>query len=490
MKIAFVYPPYTFKGKYPNLPQNRQFIYTASREVRLYPVVMAQGATRLKDLNHKILWLDAITRRIERFEYDNKLYSFAPDMVIYEAKVPIIKKLIKEVNLLKKRSPKTLVVLVGDHVTYYPEETLKGSKADYILTGGDYDFLLVNLITHLEKGNKLETGIWYRNKKGKIITTGRYLLNHNLNTLPVIDRQLTRWQDYGEAYLYHPCAYVMFGRGCAIDRKRCGACTFCIWQQGLWNYSGRLVSSQKAILEVKNLVFLGVKEIFDDAESGVLSNYLWLTTFYKLLKKEKLLGKVVFSSNARGDQLNNKACRLLKKIGYRLLKIGLEAGTDKTLTRINKKEKIEDIIQGVKNAKDEGLVVMLTVMTGYPWEEKEDVAETYRVTRELMLYKTHAGDCLQASVIIPYPKTVLWREAVENKWLKIKPFDFEKYDMSAPILKAKYDSSLWCKKIWSIQSEPLFILKSALSIKSLNDLTLLLRGAKSLIGHLIDFSGK
>jgi len=357
----------------------------------------------------------------------------------------------------------------------------------FILTGGDYDFLLVNLVRHFEEGKKLEPGVFFRDE-GEIKNSGKFKLDNDLKRTPIIDRQLTCWQDYGEAYLYHPCAYVMFGRGCGIKGKERGACTFCVWQHALWQCSARLTSPEKAVDEIQNLVKLGVKEIFDDTESGALWDYDWLRNFYKLLKREGLLGKVIFSSNARGDQLDKKTCRLLKKIGYRLLKVGLESGSNETLRKIGKKEKVEDIIRGVKEAKDVGLRVMLTVMVGYPWEDENDVRRTEEITRELMLYKTRAGDCLQASVIIPYPGTPLWLQAKRNSWFKVKPDDYEKFDMSQPILKTKIGAEAWCNKIWSIQRQPKFVLKSGLTINSRDDFVLLLKGAKSLMGHLRDYA--
>jgi hypothetical protein len=33
---------------------------------------------------------------------------------------------------------------------------------DYVLTGGDYDFLLLNLVNHLTHNEDVEPGIWYR----------------------------------------------------------------------------------------------------------------------------------------------------------------------------------------------------------------------------------------------------------------------------------------------------------------------------------------
>ncbi|HUS60087.1 MAG TPA: radical SAM protein [Nevskiaceae bacterium] len=490
MRIAFCYPPFSENGRFPNLSQNRQFIYTASKAVKLYPVVMATAATRLSSLGHEVLWLDGITRRLDREIYEENLSSFSPGLIVLEAKAPIMKKLWKYVNKIKKNK-KIKIILVGDHVSYFPKESFQNSKVDFILTGGDYDFLLVNLIKHLEKGERLEPGIWYRKKvqssKFKVQSSGEFKLNHNLNETPMIDRKLTRWQDYGEAYLFHPCAYMMFGRGCGIKDKKTGACTFCIWQHALWRCSARLRSPEHVVAEVKNLIRLEVKEIFDDTESGALWDYQWLKEFYRLLKKEKILGKISFSSNARGDQLDKKTSRLLNKLGYRLLKIGLESGVNETLAKIGKKEKIEDIIQGVKSAKDVELRVMLTVMVGYPWETEEEAQKTYGVTRGLTLYKTRAGDCLQASVIVPYPGTPLWWQAKKKGWLLVAPDDYEKFDMSQPVLKTEIDARKWCNKVWSIQKSPQFILKSGLTTKNISEAVLLLRGARSLLEHIKDY---
>jgi radical SAM superfamily enzyme YgiQ (UPF0313 family) len=167
--------------------------------------------------------------------------------------------------------------------------------------------------------------------------------------------------------------------------------------------------------------------------------------------------------------------------------VGLESGNNGTLKRLNKQETIEEIIEGVKRAKDQGLIVMLTTMVGYPWESEEDPAQTYKVARELMLYKTHFGDALQASVIVPYPGTPLYKEALRNNWLLPEIGEYEKYDMSRPVLKSPSNSSKWCKKIWGIHSEPKFLWKSLISLRSVHDFKLAFRGIVSLLGHLRDF---
>ncbi len=78
---------------------------------------------------------------------------------------------------IKRWLPATQVVMVGDHVTALPEETMNACPVDNVVTGGDYDFLLKNLVEHLEKGRKLEPGIWSRLKN-----SGKFRLDHDFSS--------------------------------------------------------------------------------------------------------------------------------------------------------------------------------------------------------------------------------------------------------------------------------------------------------------------
>ncbi len=496
MKIAFLYPPIFKDGRSPNLSQNRQFIYTKSGEIRIFPVILGSAATMLKNDGHKILWLDGINERLNRKKFDQKLKKFNPDLIILETKAPLVRLHWQFINELKvstrggsafgRKNEKLKVILIGDHVSYFPEESLRNSKVDFVITGGDYDFSIRDLVRSLVINSNLPKGICYKNK-GKIFNTGSFELIKNLDEAPIIDRDLTKWKIYGEAYLYHPCAYMMFGRGCG-GQKGVGACTFCIWQHSFWKCSARLMSPRRVVNEIKHLVNkYKVKEIFDDTDGGPCYDKNWLIEFSDLMKKEGLTKKVRVSTNSRADVLDKATCRLLKEGGFRLLKIGLESGSCQTLKRINKKETLGQIIKGIQNAKDTGLRVLLTVMVGYPWESEGDVRKTYKVAKSLMLYKTKAGDSLQASILVPYPGTPLWKEATRNNWFLIDRKEYQKYDMSKPVLKSSIDPGFWCQKIWNIHKNPFFVLKSGVSIRRAEDIKLLLRGTKSLLGHTKDY---
>ncbi|MBN2753740.1 MAG: radical SAM protein [Candidatus Goldbacteria bacterium] len=488
MRFAVIYPPTNRGGKIPLLGQNRQFKFTHSRQIKIYPLIPAHAASNLKAQGHQVLFLDGINEGMTEGGFDGRLDAFAPEIVMVETKTPIIKFHWEWVKKFKLKYPACKVILCGDHVTYFPEESMNSCPADFILTGGDYDILAVQLAAHLSGKREMPAGVYYR-ENGEVKNSGRFKLDDNLDALPYIDRDLTNWKTYGEAYLLRPCAYILTGRGCGREGKETGGvCTFCIWQHALWARKARLRSAANVAGEVEMLVKkYGVHEIFDDNDSGAVWNTAWMQEFLIEIEKRGIKGKFAISSNARAENLTEEKCVLMKKIGYRLLKVGLESGDTATLHRIGKLEKIEDIIENVKRAKRYGFKVLLTMMVGYPWENEDAVKKTYAAAKELMLYKTHFGDSMQASIIMPYPGTPLYKDAENNGWLTEDGKDYEKMDMEHNILKSNYNNEYWCKKMWNIHKHPLFLLKSLLSIRTPREIALAFRGVKSLMGHTKDY---
>lgn len=497
MKVAFLYPP-SFRGdKIPLLGQNRQFKYTHSREIKIYPLVPAQAATLLKTKGHEVLWLDCINENISVADCWLRLADFKPDLIIIETKTPIIKEHWKWISISKQQLPTSKVVLVGDHVSFFPEESMKNSVVDYVVTGGDFDVSVAQLAEHLSGRGEMPKGVYYRVRNPKsevrsenaIQNSGKAELFKDLDALPFIDRDLTNWKTYGEAYLYRPCAYILTGRGCGREGKEVGGvCTFCIWQHAFWQKRARLRSAANVAEEIEMLIKkYGVYEVFDDNESGPVWSTQWMEEFLAEIEKRKIKGKFVISSNARAENLAEEKCALMKKIGFRLLKVGLESGNTETLKRIGKLESIEEITENIKRAKRYGFRILITMMVGYPWETEEHVKKTYETAKELMLYKTRFGDSLQASIIMPYPGTPLYRDAENNNWLTDAGRDYEKMDMEHDVLKSPVDTAAWCKKIWDIHKHPLFLLKSLLTLRNPRDIALALRGVKSLLGHTKDY---
>ena len=170
MKIIISYPPLDTSKGVQLLSQNRQFQYF-KEPTFIYPVVPATAATMLKDAGFTVIWNDCIAKNWSINQFYDFIREENPDLIAIETKTPVIKQHWEIINNLKSQNPKLQTVLFGDHVTAMPEESFVNSNVDFVLTGGDYDFLLLNLcnILKLQTPNSqlqtqnLEPGIYYRN---------------------------------------------------------------------------------------------------------------------------------------------------------------------------------------------------------------------------------------------------------------------------------------------------------------------------------------
>ena len=505
MKIAIAYPPFARDGALPLITQNRQTKFSRSLEVRIYPLVMAGAATMLRDAGHEVAWLDGINARWTFEEFERRLEAFRPDWVVLETKTPLVRAHWEYVKDLKRRLG-ARVVLLGDHLAYRTEETFERSDTDYAVVGGDYDFILRDLFEFVAGRRPDRPGGVHWREGGGVRSSGRAAF-YDLAQSPPIDRELTQWRLYGEAYLHKPCAYILSGRGCGGKNPETaaagaregwreekgsslpGRCTFCIWQYSFWGVTARLRPVEHVVDEIQALVERhGVREVFDDNENGPLWNKDWFRRFAEEMERRGLNRRVEYSTNCRGDNLDEETCRLARRANVRLLKIGVESGNNATLERLKKDETIEEIVEGVKRAKRHGMVVLLTTMVGYPWETEDEARQTYEATREMMLYRTHFGDSLQASVIMPYPGTPLYARARREGWFRVDPHDYDRFDQSEPVLRTDIDTTAWCRRMWKIMEHPRFLLRSLLTLRSRADLRLAWTGLQSLRGHLKDYA--
>lgn len=478
------YPPIESAKGVPLLSQNRQFQFFHN-PTYIFPIVPASAATLLQSEGHEVLWKDGIAENLSSGQFYDYFAEQQPDLVVIETKTPVIKYQWQIVNKLKDISPKTRIVLMGDHVTALPKESLQKSKADFILCGGDFDFALLELTKALEGKKKIPNGFYYK-KGSRIANTGKFQLNHSLDTLPFIDRKITKWWLYQREYNIRgrPYMYIMSGRDCPWH-----ACKFCAWPVLFPKFRARSV--RNVLNEIEMLVEkYHVKEIFDDAGTfPAQPPGKWLKEFCNGMKKRGLNEKIDYSCNMRVDYLTEKNARLMASAGFRLLKIGLESANQFTLDRINKGIKVEQITQACKNAKKYGLTIHLTMIVGYPWETKQDALKTLKLAKSLM--QNGYADILQSTVLVPYPGTTLWEEAMQKKLFRINPRDYERYDMSEPVLKTpmKLEEVMQiCNSIYKIFLTPPYVYQRIKSIRSFDDLKFTLRGVKAVLGHLQDFS--
>lgn len=462
--VSISYPPLESTKGSPFLSQNRQFQWTNTNNV-IYPVIPAYAATLLQKNNLKVFWDDAIAERLTYKQWLSRIIKNKPNLIAIETKTPIIKKHWQIINDIKKYLPQSYVALMGDHVTALPEESKKNSKADFILKGGNYDFLLLNLTSQLLK-----------QKRGESV--------ENLDSLPIIDRKLTRWNLYAynnSNFRYKPGAYIMSGRDCWW-----GKCTFCSWTTLFPDSHFRLFSPQHQIKEIKNLVEnFQVKEIFDD--SGTLPIGTWLAQFANLMSNSGLNKKVKLGTNMRFNGPTETDFKNMQKANVKFLLFGLESANQSTLDKLNKNLKVEQINETLNLSKKYQIDNHLTVMIGYPWETLINTQKTLNLAKQF--FKTGLADSIQATILIPYPGTPLFDYCKKNNLLLSK--DWDDYDMRQPIMKSPLSFQTQQQLINSFFKaawEPQFLLRKTLSIRSFEDIKFLSNYAIKFLKKLHDFS--
>ena len=483
MKIFIAYPPFRDKGV-PMWTQNRQFQWYHLGSF-IYPLVLAMAATLLDREGFDVVWNDNIAEGQPFDAFIQKLNAEKPDLIVFESKTPVIKKLWRLVSDLKKDGLDSKVALLGDHVTAKPDESMLSSPVDYVITGGNYDVSLLSLAKHLRDGAALPAGIRYRNGQ-QIKNTGKFKLDADLNQLPFINRRLTKAHLYGEKWKKRePFMYTMAGRDCPW-----GKCTFCSWT--ILYPKFRIRTPGSLLDEIGYLIDeFGTREVFDD--TGTFPGGIWLSEFCNGMIKRGFNKKILFSCNMRFDYLlDPKLPELMKKAGFRKVKCGLESGNNETLKKIRKGCTVEDIIKGCRNAAQAGIDVHLTTMVGYPWETKKDAKNTLALARMLMV--DGSAEMLQSTVVVPYPGTPLFRYGKENDLFRFDSRDYDRFDMTEPVFKTPDMTPVevveMCQNVYRSFLTPRFVLRHVKNIRSMEDVDYLFRGAKAVIGHLKDFGKK
>jgi radical SAM superfamily enzyme YgiQ (UPF0313 family) len=195
--------------------------------------------------------------------------------------------------------------------------------------------------------------------------------NINFVNLPAPDRIWTRafdrkYQNNGN-FKYKPATYIQVANGCWW-----GKCSFCVEKNNNW----QVRPVWDVMRELKEIDRLGFKEVFDD--SGTFPVDEWLDEFIFAMNGNSFRFRL--GCNMR---MVDAPYRAMRDIGFRMILFGIESANQKTLDKINKGVKVEDI-RWVERAAQAGLDCHGAFMFGYPWETEEDAQRTLRSVHDLL----------------------------------------------------------------------------------------------------------
>ncbi len=164
MKILMLNPSY---GK--NFVRSARWAARSRGRVQRHPDYLAIATAVLEKDGHNVKLLDAAALNLD-FEQTVKIsHEFQPDLSVIHTTTPSIYNDVNYADMLSDIGSKT--VLIGQHVSALPEETLKLSNKIDCAAIGEFDYTLKDIA----QGNQLSNvlGIIYREDDELIINDKR-----------------------------------------------------------------------------------------------------------------------------------------------------------------------------------------------------------------------------------------------------------------------------------------------------------------------------
>lgn len=254
------------------------------------------------------------------------------------------------------------IVLGGVHPTIEPEQTLKGTDADYVVTGeGDYVFR--DLVSGRVK------------PKNRIIEGG---VIKDLDALPLPARHLFPHNEVVNSEGILGCekgviaSSIISARGCPYN------CCFCVRNHEMFR-KFRYRSAENIKGELTQLIErYGVQHvrILDDTFTLIKKRVV------DLCDKIKDLG-ITWACITRADHIDEEIILHMKESGCIEINIGVETGSKRLLELMNKKETVETYIKASEKIKKAGILLKAFLMYDFPTETQKDRDDTIQLIKKI-----------------------------------------------------------------------------------------------------------
>lgn len=351
-----------------------------------------------RDRNDEVAVVDAQVEELDYPSLERRIYREQPDVVGLTAMTMTLVDVIKTIELVKKATPRTLVVLGGPHVHLYPEETLDLPGVDYLVLG-EGDFAFVELLDGIQgKRNLSEVkGIAYR-ENGETVNTGPRPPIEDLDTVPFPARRLVPFEKYSSLLARDKCVTTMFtSRGCPFK------CAFC--DRPHLGHKFRARSAGNVVDEIEECVAMGIEEflIYDDTFTVDRKRAMAICDE---IRRRNL--RIRWDIRTRVDTVDAEVLAALSRAGCQAVHYGVEAGTEKILKVLNKNISIEKVEETFSLTRKHGMSVLAYFMIGSPDETLEDIRATFEVMKRL------DPDYVHLTILTPFPGTAIYRDGLER----------------------------------------------------------------------------
>lgn len=374
------------------------------------PVTLATAGAVLEVQGHDVDISDCPAQGISHDAFLEKIRSSRYDAVAWATATPSIRSDLKLSEKIKAFAPSIKTAVFGTHVTALAEECLKTAPAiDYIIRN-EPEETLAELMTALAgKTDPREVcGISFRNSSGEICHNPDRPYMADLDTLPFPAWHLLDLERYKFPLKNKPFTIISPTRGCPYPCIFCTAQTY--YGQKLRKKSiSKIIEEIKYIIERFNIThFLFWADTFTADREYVME-------FCQSVLEENL--NIVWACNSRVDTVDFDLLKKMADSGCWMISYGIESGDQDVLDRVKKKITVDQSKHAVLWAKQSGILVTGHFILGLPGDSEASLKKTITFSASLDL------DFVQFYSASPFPGSLLYEMACENKWLAGSAFE-------------------------------------------------------------------
>ena len=358
---------------------NRTKVAIISPEYEHYDTVRF-GKNHKTIPNFGVLYLAAVAEQagakvdiisVTKYDYAIDLSDYA--IIAFSIPSTVIYSLVKKIREHSKISKDSLLIAGGFHATVYPVQVFEELKVDLVGIGEGEETFREILSTYPNNDFKKTKGVVYRNDTGKIIVNEKRELIANLDDIPFPARHL---MPVGDIIIENKLsntnlisAHIMCSRGCLYS------CNFCAKLDNNIRYR----SSENFIEEVMLLKQQHGIEGFNIVDINFFMNKNKMKTICNGIKTLNMK----WSALARVDIIDKEILHLIKDAGCIELRFGIESGSQRLLDAMNKKIKVDQIINAITLSNDAGINVKAFMMHGFPGENLKSTQESIDLLESL-----------------------------------------------------------------------------------------------------------
>jgi len=388
MRILFVAPPLP---KANTTAQPLGFGYLAS--------VLRQGG--FTDL----AILDACSLNMSLKQTIESIKERAPDVLGLTTMTVTVKNALRIAAATRALFPSIKVAVGGVHATVCPDEVIADPNVDVVVRNeGEYSFL--EIVRRWQSGESLEGVLGTSIRvNGEIVHHGQGPRILDLDALPFPARDLMPMRVYKAGLSFPPHirkrTMLYSARGCPHN------CAFC---------------STAAVWGGHRCVMRSAASVLDEIEEGVDRFGVYGCEFadeLTTLRRDRLtefcngiherrLDRVRWVCSSTVKRMDYDTAKMMKGAGCSMVMMGVESGSPEILAALNKRIKIDEIINAFDVTRRAGLRRCACFMIGAPGETTETVQASIRLARRIR------PDRVSVNIVTPYPGTPFYEEYVDK----------------------------------------------------------------------------